>query len=334
MRFLSYIYFLITSIRNWLYDKKYLKSYKVPGVEIICIGNITVGGTGKTPAVQFFAKKLTAMGKKVAVVSRGYRGKRKTEPLVVSDGKKIFVTARESGDEPYIHALNLKVPIIVGKNRYEACKYAVEKFGVDTILLDDGFQHRKLQRDRNIVLIDATCPFGWGALLPKGTLREDFKKAAKRADEFIITKADLVAETELEKIKRFLKVKFKKPVSVAKHGVTSLCDLDGNAKPLFWVSGKRVLLFSGLANPLNFEKTVISLNPEYIERVDFMDHHNFKPKDYELIKRRAKSMNADFVITTEKDLVKIYGNPYIDDIYVLKIEFTMLEDNTLQKSGE
>nr|WP_307775031.1 tetraacyldisaccharide 4'-kinase [uncultured Cetobacterium sp.] len=334
MKLLSYIYFIITSLRNWLYDKKYLKINEIPEVKILCIGNITVGGTGKTPAVQFFTKKLLKEGKKVAIVSRGYRGKRKVEPLIVSDGKNILVSAKESGDEPYIHALNLKVPVIVGKNRYEACKFAVENFDIDTIILDDGFQHRKLKRDWDIVLIDATNPFGWGDLLPKGTLREDFQKGAERANEFIITKADLVPEGDLERIKRFLKVKFKKPVSVAKHGVTSLCDVEGNAKPLFWVAGKRVLLFSGLANPLNFEKTVISLNPEYIERIDFMDHHDFKNKDFETIKKRAKAMDADFVITTEKDLVKIPKDLSMDNMFVLKIEFTMFEDNTLKGFGE
>lgn len=334
MKLLSYIYFLITSIRNWLYDKKYLTIHEIPNVEIFCVGNITVGGTGKTPAVQFFVKKLEKTGRKVAVVSRGYRGKRKVEPLIVSDGKHILVTAKESGDEPYIHALNLKVPIIVGKNRYEACKLAIEKFNVDTIILDDGFQHRKLKRDRDIVLIDATNPFGWGAMLPKGTLREDFNKAGKRASEFIITKSDLISELDLDKIKRFLKLKFKKPVSIAKHGVTSLSDLEGNKKPLFWVDGKRVLLFSGLANPLNFEKTVISLNPEYIERVDFIDHHNFKEKDFEIIKSRAEAMNADFIITTEKDLVKLPKNLKLENILVLKIEFTMIEDNSLKGIGE
>lgn len=330
MKILSIIYFFITSFRNWLYDKGILKSHELPGVEIICIGNITVGGTGKTPAVQFFAKKLEKMGKKVAIVSRGYKGKREKEPLLVSDGKNIFVTPRESGDEPYIHALNLKVPVIVGKNRYKACKYAKEKFDVDTIILDDGFQHRRLKRNRDIVLIDATNPFGWGDLLPKGTLREDFQKAGERASEFIITKSDLIEERDLEKLKRFFKSKFSKPVSVAKHGVTSLCDLKGNPKPLFWIEEKRVLLFSGLANPLNFEKTVISLKPSYIERVDFMDHHNFKEKDIDLIVKRAENMNANFIITTEKDLVKLPKYLDIENLYVLKIEFTMLEDNSLK----
>lgn len=330
MEILAYIYFCITSFRNWLYDKKILKVNKIEDVFVICIGNITVGGTGKTPAVQYFAKKLSEQGRKVAVVSRGYRGKRKTEPLIVSDGKNIFVTSRESGDEPYSHALNLKVPVIVGKNRYKACKLAKETFDVDTIILDDGFQHRKLHRDWDIVLVDATNPFGHEALLPKGTLRESFHPAAKRASEFIITKSDLVSEKEVEKLKRFLKKKYKKPVSSAKHGISSLCDIEGNAKPLFWVKGKRVLLFSGLATPLNFQKTVISLDPSHIERIDFLDHHSFKEKDIDLIKKRAEEMRASYIITTEKDIVKLPKHIYIENLYVLKIEFEFLQNNTLK----
>lgn len=330
MEILAYIYFCITSFRNWLYDKKILKINKIEDVFVICIGNITVGGTGKTPAVQYFAKKLHQEGRKVAVVSRGYRGKRKIEPLIVSDGQNILVTSKESGDEPFSHALNLKVPVIVGKDRYKACKLAKETFDVDTIILDDGFQHRKLFRNWDIVLIDATNPFGREALLPKGTLRESFHPAAKRASEFIITKSDLVAEKEAETLRRFLKKKYKKPVSMAKHGITSLCDIDGNAKPLFWVKGKRVLLFSGLANPLNFQKTVISLDPSYMERIDFLDHHSFKEKDIDLIKRRAEEMRASYIITTEKDVVKLPKHIYIENLYVLKIEFEFLENNTLK----
>ena len=335
MRILSFIYYLITSLRNFLYDKGIFRVKRVPGVEVICIGNITVGGTGKTPAVQYFSKRLQKMGRKVAVVSRGYRGKRKREPLLVSDGREIFATTRESGDEPFLHALNLhKIPIIVSSNRYKGCLFAKKHFNVDTIILDDGFQHRKLGRNRDIVLIDATNPFGWGQLLPLGMLREDFKKAAKRASEFIITKSDLVSEREVERIKKYLKKKLNKEVSTAKHGVTSLCDLKGNAKPLFWIKDKRVLLFSGLANPLNFEKTVISLEPSYIERVDFMDHHNFKKKDIELIQKRAESMQASYIITTEKDLVKLPRDLSINNLFVLKIEFTLLEDNSLKDLEE
>lgn len=330
MKILSYIYYFITSFRNFLYDKGLLPIYHVKGVEIICIGNISVGGTGKTPAVQFFVKKLQKMGKNVAVVSRGYRGKRKNEPCLVSDGRVIFASPQESGDEPYIHALNLNVPIIVSKNRYHACLFARKHFYVDTIVLDDGFQHRKLARNWDVVLVDATNPFGGRYLLPWGTLRESFKNGAKRAEEFIITKSDLVSEREVEKIKKYLKSSFHKEISIAKHGVHSLRDMAGNLKPLFWIQGKRVLIFSGLANPLNFEKTVLALEPSYIERIDFMDHHNFKEKDLLRIQRRAEQMEADYILTTEKDFVKFPKHLDIPNLYVLKIEFTMLEDHSLK----
>ena len=330
MGLLAFIYYIITSFRNKLYDLGILKARSIEGVKITCIGNITVGGTGKTPAVQYFTKKYSNAGKNVAIVSRGYRGKRKNDPLVVSDGEKIFTTAKESGDEPFLHALNCKVPIIVGKNRYKACKLAVEEFGVDTIILDDGFQHRKLNRNRDIVLIDATNPFGGGALLPKGTLREDIK-GLNRAKEFIITKSDLVSSSELKNIKKQL-MAYDKNISIAKHSVVSLSDINGNLKPLFWVKGQRVLLFSGLANPLNFEKTVISLDPKATERVDFMDHYSFKKEDLIKIKRRAEDMKADLIITTEKDLVKLPMDMDLENIYVLKIEFKILEDNLLNQS--
>ena len=330
MKLLSYIYYLITSLRNWLYDKKILKINKIEDLFVICIGNITVGGTGKTPAVQYFAKKLHEQGRNVVVVSRGYRGKRKIDPLVVSDGEKILVSPKESGDEPYSHALNLKVPVVVGRSRYEAAKLAKKVFNADTILLDDGFQHRKFFRNWDIVLIDATNPFGWRALLPKGTLREKFDTGAKRASEFIITKSDLIPQRDLRQLKRFLKDRYKKPVSVAVHGIKALYDMEGNMKPLFWVKGKRVLLFSGLANPLNFEKTVISLDPAYIERVDFLDHHSFTQKDLDLIQKRAEDMKAEYIITTEKDMVKLPKNLKINKLFVLKIEFDILEDNTLE----
>jgi len=307
---------LITTIRNFLYDEKILPIRKVPDVEVICIGNVSVGGTGKTPAVHFFVKKLLAKGRKVAVVSRGYRGKRKRDPLLVSDGMVIFATAQESGDESYLHALNLKVPVIVGADRYKACMFAKKHFDIDTVVLDDGFQHRKLYRDRDVVLIDATNPFGGGNVLPAGLLREDFRRAVRRAYEFIITKSDLVNERELRRIKNYLRKKFKKEVSVAKHGISCLCDLKGNMKPLFWVKGKKVLIFSGLANPLNFEKTVISLAPSYIERIDFKDHHNFKAKDIALVKKKAE--NSYLYSTTDlatlkyrKDILNIDRAVYV-----------------------
>jgi len=332
MEFLAYLYHLVTRLRNKLYDKQILKSKKIKGVEIFCVGNITVGGTGKTPTVQFLVKKFLEEGRKVAIVSRGYRGKRKNDPMIVGDGEHIFASTEESGDEPILHAINTKVPVIVGKDRYSACKMAQENFDLDTIILDDGFQHRKLARDYNIVLIDATNPFGGGRLLPLGTLREDLR-GLRRAHEFIITKADLVDEREIKKIKKYLS-KYKKNISVAKYGVVSLKDLKGNRKPLFWINKKKVLLFSGLANPLNFEKTVISLMPSATDRVDFLDHHDFKEKDFKKILKRANNMGADYIITTEKDIVKLPKNFDMPKTYVLKVELTLLEDNLFSKQEE
>jgi len=329
MEFLAYLYHLITDLRNRLYDKKILKSKHVDGVEIFCVGNITVGGTGKTPTVQYLVQRFLNEGRKVAIVSRGYRGKRKNDPLIVSDGKNIFATSKESGDEPLLHAINTKVPIVVGRDRYSACIMAKENFDIDTIVLDDGYQHRKLKRDYNIVLIDATNPFGGGRLLPLGTLREDLKQL-KRAHEFIITKADLVDDREIKKIKKYLS-RYKKNISVAKYGVVSLKNLKGDMKPLFWINKKKVLLFSGLANPLNFEKTVISLMPSATDRIDFLDHHDFKERDFKKIMKRADEMGADFIITTEKDIVKLPPNLKMPRTYVLKVELTMLEDNLFKE---
>lgn len=332
MEFLAYLYHLVTSLRNKLYDKGILKSKKIDDLEIFCVGNITVGGTGKTPTVQYLVQRFLDEGRKVAIVSRGYKGKRKKDPMIVADGKNIFVTAKESGDEPILHAMNTKVPIVVGRDRYDACIMAKENFDIDTIVLDDGFQHRKLERDCNIVLIDATNPFGGGRLLPLGTLREDLRQL-KRADEFIITKADLVEEREIKKIKKYLS-KYKKNISVAKYGVVSFKNLKGDMKPLFWINKKKVLLFSGLANPLNFEKTVISLMPATTERIDFLDHHDFKEKDFEKILKRADEIGADFIITTEKDIVKLPPNLDMPRTYVLKVELTLIEDNLFKKEDQ
>ncbi|MCX5774109.1 MAG: tetraacyldisaccharide 4'-kinase, partial [Fusobacteria bacterium] len=147
MLVLSWLYAMITTVRNFLYDSKILNSEKVEGVEVICIGNITVGGTGKTPIVQYFAKKYINEGKKVAIVSRGYKGKRSVDPLIVSNYENIIATVEESGDEPYLHAIALpKIPVIVARKRIEGVKLAKKEFQVDVVILDDGFQHRQLYR--------------------------------------------------------------------------------------------------------------------------------------------------------------------------------------------
>ena len=242
MGILSFIFKGITRFRNYLYDRFLLKVNKIDGLKVVCIGNITVGGTGKTPAVQYFAKKYMDLGYNVAIVSRGYKGKRKKDPYLVRDTNKIYGSARSAGDEAFLHSLKLDIPVIVSKNRFEGSLMAKKVLKADLVILDDGFQHRKLWRDKDIVLIDATNPFGGEKLLPSGRLREELD-GLKRAKEFIITKSDLVEDSEIEIIKERLSI-YEKPISVATHGPKSLYNKKGKILKLDKIKGKKVLLFS------------------------------------------------------------------------------------------
>ncbi len=323
MRILAYLYHIITLFRNYLYDKGVLKIKKIDAT-VICIGNITVGGTGKTPAVQYFARYFTAKGKKTAVVSRGYKGKRKYDPLIVSDGKNILAKVEESGDESFLHAKKLINPVIVGRDRYKAASLAKDKFASQVIILDDGFQHRRLHRDKNIILIDAGNPFGEFKLLPEGQLRESLN-GLNRADYFIISKSDLVEKEKIDTIEDHLK-KYKKPVFKAIHAPDNIknmqtekvCDLEN-------IRDKKVLLFTSIANPKNFRNTVEKFAPKYIEMYTKPDHSYFANDDFEIIENIVNDKKIDMVLITEKDMVKlpeIYTNK--DKFYVLSIKFEIL----------
>ncbi len=329
MGILGFIFNLITTFRNYLYDKYILRINRVKDLRVVCVGNITVGGTGKTPAVQYFAEKYKSLGYNVAVVSRGYKGKRKKDPFLVRDNKTIFGTTKEAGDEAYLHSLKLKIPVIVSRNRFEGCLMAKRVLDADLVILDDGFQHRKLWRDKNIVLIDATNPFGYEKLLPDGTLRESVK-GLNRADEIIITKSDLVDDLALANIKERLTV-YNKPISMATHGPTKLYGYNGKDMKLDKVKDKNVLIFSALANPHQFEETIKKLNPKEISTIEFSDHHEFNKRDIDKIIAKSNDINADMVICTEKDFVKLKDIYEIPKLHVLAIEFNILEDNICWK---
>ena len=336
MKLLSSIYGFIMFLRNKLYDLNIFKEKKVDGVEIICIGNIVAGGTGKTPAVQYFVQKYLEKNKKVGILSRGYKGKRETDLLLVRDEKKIYATSKESGDEAYLHALNFQIPVVVCKNRYEGATFLKEKCGVETIIMDDGFQHRKLKKDKNIILIDATNPFGMDDYLPKGRLRESLD-ALKRADEIIITKSNYVSVEEIAKINERL-AKYQKPISVATFEESYFYKLnfengkkfgkinnENNIKnekfPLEIIKNKNVRIFSSIANPAVFYQTIKKLNPSNIDEIKFTDHHVYTNEEILEIKEKAK--NYDYVLTTEKDIVKIDEN--IENLIILKMEFKIVE---------
>ena len=318
LKILSLIYGSGIFIRNKLYDLNILKSKKAENVEVICIGNVVAGGTGKTPAVQYFVKKYLNEGKKVGILSRGYKGKRKEDLLLVRNDKEILATSAESGDEAYLHALNLKVPVVVSKDRYKGAVYLRDVCKVDVIIMDDGFQHRKLTKDKNIILIDATNPFGGDDYLPKGRLRESLE-SLKRADELIITKSNYVNNETLEKIKQRLS-KYEKKISIATFSEENFYNMNGEEKELSIVKDKKILIFSSIANPKIFYETVKRLEPSQIEEIKFEDHHLYKLEEIKNISEKGK--DCDYIVTTEKDIVKI--NEKIDKLLVLKMGFKIV----------
>ena len=318
LKILSLIYSSIIFIRNKLYDLNILKSKKAENVEVICIGNVVAGGTGKTPAVQYFVKKYLNEGKKVGILSRGYKGKRKEDLLLVRNDKEILATSAESGDEAYLHALNLKVPVAVSKDRYKGAVYLRDVCKVDIIIMDDGFQHRKLTKDKNIILIDVTNPFGGNDYLPKGRLRESLE-SLKRADELIITKSNYVNNETLEKIKQRLS-KYEKKISIATFSEENFYNMNGEEKELSIIKNKKILIFSSIANPKIFYETVKRLEPSEIEEIKFEDHHLYKSEEIKNISEKGK--DYDYIVTTEKDIVKI--NEKIDKLLVLKMGFKIV----------
>ena len=200
LNFFSKGYTLVVRIRAWLYDKAFLPQFPL-GCQVISVGNVTAGGTGKTPVTEKFAHELSAAGRKVAILSRGYRRKEAPwwkrmftqvveQPLVVSDGRQIKLDAATGGDEPYMLAANLPgVCVLVDRNRVKAGRYAISRFGCDTLILDDGFQYQRLKHSLEVVLVDKTNPFGNGHMLPRGVLREPASHI-DRADFIFLTKSD------------------------------------------------------------------------------------------------------------------------------------------------
>ena len=286
-----------------------------PGCFVISIGNITVGGTGKTPITETFARELTKGGRKVAIVSRGYKSKspslkwrRKHKQLypttrVVHDGKNLLLGARMSGDEPYMLARNLKdVVVIVDPDRVRGSRYAISHFGVDTIILDDGMQHVRLQRQVDVVLIDATCPFGYEKLLPAGLLREPLSEL-RRATHIIITKSKGV---NIEPIKEVIR-KYNKAAEIMScyYEPISLINLHTEEEVSIDVlKNSNVFVMTGIAQPDGFSNLLGELGA-IVQRVyTYPDHHRFKREEIEHVYRRAKNWHADAIIITEKDSVR------------------------------
>jgi len=308
---MSQVYRLGTWLRIRLYAAQLLRRRSLPCLTI-SVGNVTVGGTGKTPFVEALARSLRERGRHVAILSRGYKSKGSRRAVqkgraattIVSDGEKIFLNALHAGDEPYLLAANLKgVAVSVDKNRFRAGQAAVSDMGADTLILDDGFQHLSLKRDLDIVLIDCTNPFGNGRLLPRGILREPMR-ALRRADCFVLTKATGIDTEPLRAKLRELNSQAEIIETI--HQPLYLEELfSGRRENSGSIQGKTVHVVSGIARPDGFEDEVERLGGHIARRIRFTDHHRFTEQEIEEILQRAYAERAEAVVTTQKDAVRV-----------------------------
>ncbi len=321
--FLSKIFQVAVKTRRLLYNLRILRDSTL-GVQVIAIGNLTVGGTGKTPVVEKFARELRDEGRNVAILSRGYRSKPTplherilnkillradtTPPRVVSDGRSLLLDSETAGDEPYMLASNLKdVVVLVDKDRVKAGRYAIEKFGCDTLLLDDGFQYWKLRgRRQDIVLVDCQQPFGNERLLPRGTLREPPSHLA-RASTIFITKSD---GKTAELRKRIAELNPTAGIIECVHHPLYLEDVfTGQRHDLALIKGRKVASLSGIAQPESFEHNLVTSGSELVYSKRFADHHRFTQQEVLNAINRSKKRQAEMIITTQKDAVRF---PKID----------------------
>jgi len=272
---------------------------------VVAVGNLTVGGTGKTPMVEWLARALRAGGRRVVVLSRGY-GRRAASPVtVVSDRDRVLATVEEAGDEPILLARRLPgVPVVVGSDRHQTGSAALERFGADVLVLDDGFQQQRLRADVAVVCLDAQAPWGHRGLLPRGSLREP-PRAIGRAHLLVLTHPAGVthrAAVEAEVRRHAGGVPIAHATYEPEGGVDART---GAAVPLESLRGRPVLAFAGIAAPERFAATLRGLGTNLRELAVFPDHHAYRPADVTTLEARARAAGAAVLVTTEKDAVRL-----------------------------
>ena len=334
----SYLFSGIVQLRLWLYRNRILRDQPL-GCLVVVVGNLTVGGTGKTPIVEMFAKALRERGRKVAILSRGYKSKAppfwqkwwfwlnhtdEAPPRVVSDGETVLLDSEFAGDEPFMLARNLPgVVVLVDKNRVKAGAYAIKRFGCDTLILDDGFQYLPLKGRLNLLLVDKTNPFGNGFMLPRGILREPIKHL-QRASYVFLTKSRGHRDEELEAmIRRFNP---RAEIIECAHKPQYLQNIASAERlPLTALAGRRIGAFSGIAAPESFEAFLRETGAKLDYTRRFLDHYRFTPEDLAAVFAEARQAEVEFIITTEKDAVRIAANEKIPlPCYYLRLEIEIL----------
>jgi len=339
LRLLSGLYRGIVQLRLWLYRKRLMRERQL-GCLVISIGNLTVGGTGKTPVVEKFARALQSGGRRVAILSRGYKSKKppllkrlanrfgpekEFVPRIVSDGKSLLLDSQLAGDEPYMLASNLKdVIVLVDRDRVKSGLYAIEKMGCDTLLLDDGLQYLRLKHRLDVVLIDRQAPFGNEYLLPRGTLREP-PRNLRRASYILITKS-IPGENNDALIARIRRYNRTAEIIECTHRPQYLQHIyDGTQLPLDYLKGRYVGALSAIAQPGSFEDALRNLGAKIEVSRHFADHHRFSEKEISGFIRRCINRDVDAIITTEKDCVRFPALQNLDlPIYFLRVEIEIL----------
>lgn len=315
LKFCSYFYGIGSRLKNFCYDKGLIKPKRVSAY-VISVGNMTTGGVGKTPVVSEIAKYLVNQGEKVAIVSRGYGGKLNNKNVnMISDGQSIYFDAVQAGDEPYWLAENTPgCYVFTCKNRYLAAKYAVEKFGVQRIILDDGFQHRKLHRDLDIVLMDSVKGFGNEHLLPAGPLREG-AEALDRIDKLVIVSKSKNHETA-EKVSRIMHKRLRLSTCVCYTEPDYVYNIKTGQRLM---EGLAVTAMCAIGQPQQFYDFLSDY--QVVKTITFDDHHQYAPIDIVDV--------SGSIVTTEKDAVKLARFDR-DNIYALKLK-TVIDVEELLK---
>jgi tetraacyldisaccharide 4'-kinase len=335
---LSYLFSGIVQLRWYLYEHRILRN-KPLGCMVVVVGNLTVGGTGKTPVVEKFARTLAERGRKVAILSRGYKSKKEplpkklwrklthgqeAPPKIVSDGKNVLLDSEIAGDEPYMLAKNLPgVVVLCDKNRVKAGSFAIRRFGCDTLILDDGFQYLPLKGRLNLLLVDKTNPFGNQHLLPRGILREPIKHLS-RASYIFLTKSDGNRDDALLELIR--EHNSKAEIIECAHKPQYLQAVGSDARlPLEALQGAQIGAFSGIASPESFEAMLRDFGAEIRYNQRFLDHHRFTRYEIERLYRKAGNSELEMIVTTEKDAVRLFEDiePPVP-VYYLRLEIDIL----------